>query len=313
MGHAESWQNWGMSPGGVRYREYAPCEALRGWVRALFSFVETTEEPSTRRVLLDVQFDRGERFCAPTFADAHSCIVFSFERRYCPDGIWRRNSPDAGGNVIGPRTFAGPPFVPERAESVGAYFGVGAVIPGASAIELENRAVAVEDLWGADARRLMDELSSLRGETARLDRLESALVERMSARRQRQTPVDLVGVAAWMVQNRGQLPIERIADEAGLSRRHFTRVFRENLGVGPKMFGELLRFRSALGCIACGEKIEWALAAVECGYTDQSHMIAEFRRFAGLTPASLIRGRWFHPFIEAQRARQRTRGVLSSR
>jgi hypothetical protein len=34
------------------------------------------------------------------------------------------------------------------------------------------------------------------------------------------------------------------------------------------------------------------------GYADQSHMIAEFRQFSGLTPQTLASRQWFHPFIE---------------
>ena len=286
-----------MLPARVRYREYAPSEALRGWVRALFSFSELGEEPATRRVLLDVRFDRGERLCAPTFADAHPCIVFNFGKHYCPDGIWRPYCIPPKGDVIGPMTVPGPPSVPARAESLGAYFCPGAVIPGAG--ELENRVVAIEDLWGAQARYLAEELVSLPDKAARLDRLESALVHRMEARKLRQTSIDISRVAAWVVQSGGQLTIEGLAEEIGVSRRHFTRVFRENTGVSPKIYCQLARFRSALGHIRHSENIGWAQVAVDCGYTDQSHMIAEFRRFSGLTPESLVQGRWFHPFIEA--------------
>ena len=43
--------------------------------------------------------------------------------------------------------------------------------------------------------------------------------------------------------------------------------------------------------------------AATLGYADQSHMIAEFRRFSSLTPHALAAGGWFHPFIERARAR----------
>jgi AraC-like DNA-binding protein len=54
----------------------------------------------------------------------------------------------------------------------------------------------------------------------------------------------------------------------------------------------------------CGDGMDWAQAAVEGGYADQSHMIAEFRRFSSLTPQMLARGKWCHPFIERAKARQ---------
>jgi AraC-like DNA-binding protein len=294
---------------GACYREYQPCEALRGWVRALFSFSEPGEARSpTRPVLLDVQFERTERFCAPTFADAHLCIVFTLEKHYCPDGLWRRSSLLAGADAIGPMTFPGPPSVPARAESIGAYFCAGAIIPGASATELENRAVPLDQVWGAEVRRLADELSSLPGETARLNRLESALLQKMRARRPKRAPIDISGITSSIVQTGGQVEIEQLAEAAGLSRRHFTRVFRDNVGVSPKIYCELARFRSALGYVPCGESVEWARVALDCGYADQSHMIAEFRRFAGLTPQALVDGRWFHPFMEAAYSNHRASG-----
>ena len=292
-----------MWPAGVRYREYAPCEALRGWVRALFSFSEPDAAPPTRRILLDFRFGRGERFCAPTFADVHPCIVLYFGKHYCPDGVWRQCSIPPRGDVIGPMTVPGPPSVPARAESLGAYFCPGAVIPGST--EIQNRVVAIEDLWGAQARYLAEQLVSLPDEAARLDRLESALVQRMETRRSIQSSIDILGVAQWIVRSRGQLTVEWLARQAGLSRRHFTRLFRENTGVSPKTFCQLARFRSALPYVRSSENVGWAGIALDCGYTDQSHMIAEFRRFAGLTPEALAQGRWFHPFIEAANRKNR--------
>src|SRR5207253_1868615 len=94
--------------------------------------------------------------------------------------------------------------------------------------------------------------------------------------------------------------IKRLADAAGLSRQHFTRVFRANVGVSPKTYCELARFQSTLAHVRRGENVQWAQVAAESGYADQSHMIAEFRRFSGMTPETLLDGRWFHPFIERQ-------------
>jgi AraC-like DNA-binding protein len=162
--------------------------------------------------------------------------VFSFGKYYCPEGIWRGDSVLAGGDVIGPIAFPGPPSVPARAESVGAYFCAGAVIPGAPSVELANRVVALEDLWGASARQTRAELCDVRSEAVRLDRLESALVQRVAAARQpRGTSLHISGLAAWIFQSAGQLTVERLSEAAGLSRRHLTRVFREHVGVSPKL------------------------------------------------------------------------------
>ena len=51
--------------------------------------------------------------------------------------------------------------------------------------------------------------------------------------------------------------------------------------------------------------VDSAQAALKTGYADQSHLIAEFGEFSGLTPHRLTTERWFHPFIEHARVKQR--------
>jgi AraC-like DNA-binding protein len=302
-----------MSRTAVRYREFRPCGALRGSVRALFSFSQPIEKSTDRPVSLEVQFGSGERLCAPTFADGHACIVFSFPRHYCPDGAWRSVSEPATGSAMGPMTAAGPLFVPARPESIGVYLRAGCIIPGAQATELENRILALEDLWGREARELAEDMNAIRGEAARIACLESALVRRMTAPRPLEPSIDVSRVAEWVIENDGRVTVKRLAQAAGLSRQHFTRVFRASVGVSPKVYCQLARFRSTLAYLQPREDVEWAQVAAESGYTDQSHMIAEFRRFTGMTPEALLHGRWFHPFIERRIRENQARTPLESR
>jgi AraC-like DNA-binding protein len=172
----------------------------------------------------------------------------------------------------------------------------GCVIPGAPPGELTNRVIAVEDL-GSEARQIAEGLSAIRGETERIACLESALVRRIMAR-STSTVIDIPKLATWIIGSGGQVTVEGLAETAGLSRQHFARVFRASVGVGPKVYCQLARFRTTLAYARRGDAVEWAKVAAESGYADQSHMIAEFRRFSGMTPEALLHGRWFHPFIE---------------
>jgi len=207
---------------------------------------------------------------------------------------------------MGPVTTAGPPTIPVRQESIGVYLRAGYIIPGAHAAELENRVVALEDLWGHEARELAEELNTIGGEAARIACLESALVRRMTERRPFEPSIDIPGMTDWVVESGGQMTVGCLAEAAGLSRQHFTRVFRASVGVSPKVYCRLARFRSTLAYLQPGEDVEWAQVAAESGYTDQSHMIAEFRRFTGMTPEALLQRRWFHPFIERRIRESRT-------
>jgi AraC-like DNA-binding protein len=72
--------------------------------------------------------------------------------------------------------------------------------------------------------------------------------------------------------------------------------------VTAKLYCRLTRFRAALSS-AAAESPNWAEAAAELGYADQSHMIAEFREFSSLTPARLLSERRFHPFVPDRESR----------
>jgi AraC-like DNA-binding protein len=86
-----------------------------------------------------------------------------------------------------------------------------------------------------------------------------------------------------IIRSGGQATIERVAAAAGVSRQHLARAFAYHVGVSPKTFARVVRFRRALKLARTGNRA-WADLAAELGYFDQSHLIAEFREFAGDTP-----------------------------
>ncbi|PWU06526.1 MAG: hypothetical protein C5B51_12165 [Terriglobia bacterium] len=295
----------------ARYREFAPCKALREHVRAFFSFGPwANESPPRRPVTLEVLFFESDSFCSPLFADGHASIVFDFEQACAVGGVWHQSPVRPNGKVIGPMSTVGPPSGGERAEMAGVYFhAAGAsAFTGAPTCALRDGIVDLEDLWGAAGTELATEIQEANG-AARIDRLESALYARIAVGRAPRLTLDVPGLAAWVVRQRGRLTVQRMADAAGVSRQHLTQVFRDCVGVTPKLYCRLARFQSGLVYAGCGKNIDWAQVGVELGYADQSHMIAEFREFSSLTPQGLAAQEWFHPFIE--RARDKRHWALS--
>ena len=68
-------------------------------------------------------------------------------------------------------------------------------------------------------------------------------------------------------------------------------MFRAELGLTPKAFQRLHRFRQALVRIDRAAEIGGAAFALERGYYDQSHFIGEFRAHSGLTPSDYMTSR----------------------
>jgi AraC-like DNA-binding protein len=78
--------------------------------------------------------------------------------------------------------------------------------------------------------------------------------------------------------------VDDVACEVNLSRQHLRRRFLRHLGVGPKTFARVARFQRLLEHVRRDADLSWAAAAADIGYFDQSHLIADFRDFAGTTP-----------------------------
>jgi AraC-like DNA-binding protein len=297
--------------GGVRsavawYREFLPSEALRADVYALFSFAPGTASTSPSRPLLRELAFRDAILCAPQFADGQVSIRFELGQTYDTEGSWRADSSALGGTVIGPMSGVGRTGALDLSETVGAYFRPGRAshffdVP---ISDLTNAAVALGDIWGGRGVRLSSELSDL-SEAARIDRVESILLAARRHERQRATLLDIDSLAASVLRRSGRVTVEALARTSGVSRQHLARAFRERIGVGPKLYSRLARFQSVLSYTGARASIDWALAALDMGFADQSHMIAECKRFSGLTPQSIADRDWFHPFIERARSRRR--------
>jgi AraC-like DNA-binding protein len=84
----------------------------------------------------------------------------------------------------------------------------------------------------------------------------------------------------------GQARVEPLMDETGWSRRFVTERFRTQLGVSPKAYARILRFRSAVALLdEVGHGRTLADVAMDCGYYDQSHFTRDFVALAGCTPS----------------------------
>ena len=280
------------------YRELAPCAALHRHVYAFFSFAPASESaPTNRAVLREAVFRAGDSFCSPLFADGHVSIVLGFGKTCNVDGRWHVDPAGPSSEVIGPMTVVGPRVAQGRPEMVGVYFRAAQASPflHLPVSELTDRVVGIDDVWGTAGAALSTDLCGL-DEAARVDRLEAALLERLEKHRARTAGIDAAGLAASLLRCGAHVTVEQLANTAGVSRQHLTRVFHERVGVAPKTFCNLARFQSSL--IYAGRAgVDWAQAASAMGYADQSHMIAEYRRFSGLTPQALTTRAWFHPFI----------------
>src|SRR5215469_7540692 len=108
-----------------------------------------------------------------------------------------------------------------------------------------NKNISLDLIWGSMVETLRDRLRSANDPAKKFQILEVALLSRINERVQLNTAVRYALVE---FDSRPQIPMVReLAHEAGLSRRRFAQLFREQIGLTPKLYCRLQRFQKGSG------------------------------------------------------------------
>jgi AraC-like DNA-binding protein len=216
--------------------------------------------------------------------------------RRLPDGetelIVRFGDEPTSATVIGTRTFALTKPATRGASALLVRFRLGGAHPffGRPLSELTDRVVELEHLWTAQQ---LAQLAEARGAAA----VEAAVVSALAAvftGAQIYDPMSArcVRRAVQRIAEHTRLPrVPQLAAEIGVSERQLRRGFDHVIGLSPKHYLRIVRFRRALRAarqLQQRGRLDWAAVAEAHGYFDQAHLIAEFREMAGATPTSLV-------------------------
>ena len=148
---------------------------------------------------------------------------------------------------------------------------------------LTDRRVPLEELWGSEARGLLDRLLGCRKDAQAVEAVEQALAKRLqrAADLELRSAVHVLRAVRRLVSQQPNIGVTGLASGVGLSERQLRRVFATAVGVGPKEYLQMLRFNRAIQSAAMFSGGQLAAAA---GYYDQAHLISEFRHLARMTP-----------------------------
>ncbi|MDR4951085.1 helix-turn-helix domain-containing protein [Chryseobacterium sp. ES2] len=99
----------------------------------------------------------------------------------------------------------------------------------------------------------------------------------------------LFKAGAAMRKNYGAIPVNQVADSAHTTVRTLERKFKQSSGHTVKDVSGIMRFEQIRNRLWDAPETSIAALAQEFGYTDQSHLSREFKRYSGSTPAAFAR------------------------
>lgn len=90
----------------------------------------------------------------------------------------------------------------------------------------------------------------------------------------------VINHAIWnILMNKGSLDVSNLAKESFVSTRQLERLFHEYVGITPKKLSNLVRYQFLWRDILCKADFDVLSAVHKYGYTDQSHLLREFKRY----------------------------------
>lgn len=181
-----------------------------------------------------------------------------------------------------------------QASTIGAHFRPGGAYPflGLPASDVRDADVPLDALWGAKAIELRDRLLEAETPEDRFGILEQTLLAQV-ARPLAHHPAVALALDEFQSMPRTRT-VRKMSERTGLSQRRFIQLFREEVGLTPKLFHRIRRFQEVIRVLEMSQRVEWAEVALSCGYFDQAHFIHDFRAFSGVTPSRYLTHRGEH-------------------
>jgi len=194
----------------------------------------------------------------------------------CVDIVY---SPSTGPQVVGTMTRVKTFTLAAGQIQIGVRFRPGMApgfvrVPGS---QTTDRLLPLDDVWGAKGRQLRTHIEDAKSPQQSIALLEAQLVDESE-------PGIVQKMSAYIVGRSGQVRVDDLAFDAAMSARQLRRLFLEHMGLSPKHFCRVIRFRHSLPRLRNARRGAWTQVALECGYYDQAHFINEFREFSGYTP-----------------------------
>jgi len=153
--------------------------------------------------------------------------------------------------------------------------------------ELLDDALPIQDIWGQAGLEVAGRVAQAPDRVGRVSILEDWLLACLRQHGKAQ-PVMEAAIRQLYYQHRS-VKVALLAEQLGMSRRNFERVFREQIGMSPKTFQRTARFHLTMRDLLLARQVDYLDAALSHGYFDQAHFIHDFQSFVSDSPVAFLK------------------------
>jgi AraC-like DNA-binding protein len=91
-----------------------------------------------------------------------------------------------------------------------------------------------------------------------------------------------------LIHHQPNISIKKIAEQLKISDRHLETQFKISVGLSPKTYSLIVRFKNAEQQLLNNSSTRWSALDFNDEYYDQNHFIKDFKRFTGHTPSDYL-------------------------
>lgn len=175
-------------------------------------------------------------------------------------------------------------------ELLGIHFNPGGAFPflGFPLSDLHGLSLPLSDIWGKErASQLFSLIYQAKTVEMKFQVLERWLL-RIATRPLKHHPAVSFAVREFQ-KDPGLLSTAGVAERVNLSQRRFIQLFRDEIGLTPKLFCRIRRFQEVLKTVEESRDVDWVAVALSCGYFDQPHFNHDFREFSNVSPTDYLK------------------------
>ena len=152
--------------------------------------------------------------------------------------------------------------------------------------EIYQKHLPLQSLTGNRLNGFTDQVKNAHSTQDRIILIESFLSKMQALLQCRDNLLTKAIRTIW--KEEGNISTSLLSRSVFIGERQLQRLFKTTVGVSPKLYSRIVRFRNAYEKAQAPKRSAWTDVAYDTGYTDQAHFVKDFKTFTGLTPTALF-------------------------